>query len=125
MPRCPDQVPERTSLFFGGHAEQPTPRGVENLHGARDVDHEQPGRQAIDDLIAQPLGRFRPRVGLALLLSNPFHCLAERLAKENGLVARLLGAVTPSRSVAKSNTAPTAMIRSTKTKTSEFGCIST
>ena len=127
----PDQVPKRTSRFCGGHAEQPTPRGVENLQGTFDVDHEQPGRQAVDDLLAQPLGRFRPRVGLALLLSNPFHSFAERLGQENGLVVRLLGAAArPSRghaeprSVAKSNTAPRAVIRSTKTKRSEFGCIS-
>ena len=69
---------------------------VENLHDTRDVDHEQPGRQAVDDLLAQPLGCFRPRVGLAGLLSNPFHGFAERLGQENGLVARFLGAVAHS-----------------------------
>jgi hypothetical protein len=77
------------------HPEQPAARRIERLDGVIAIDHEQAGREAGDDLVAQPLGRFRPRGEHLLAQSEARDRLLHRRRHEDGLgpaiVARPFG----------------------------------
>ena len=50
-----------------GQVQQAAAGGIQNAEPRVAANHEQPGREALDNLAAEPLGRFGARRHLALL----------------------------------------------------------
>ena len=70
-------------------AEQTSSSRVHDLHFAAEVDDEQPGRQAGDDLLAEPFGGFGPKRHGAFLRLEVGDCLLQRHRQERRFGAAL------------------------------------
>ncbi len=80
-------VAVRALPVAAGEAQHRLARRIQRTNDALTIDDEEPGREAGDDLTAQPLGRFRAKLHRALAVAQLAHRIFHRGRHERGLGA--------------------------------------